>query len=60
MNQQPAIILLVFRLPGANVIQTVERIKAALPSVRASIPAGDRLSVINDLTTTIRASVNDV
>ncbi len=60
VNQQPAIILLVFRLPGANVIQTVERIKAALPSVRASIPAGDRLSVINDLTTTIRASVNDV
>jgi multidrug efflux pump len=60
VNQQPAIILLVFRLPGANVIATVDRIKATLPSVRASIPAGDNLSVVVDLTTTIRASVNDV
>jgi multidrug efflux pump len=60
VNQQPAIILLVFRLPGANVIATVDRIKATLPSVRASIPAGDNLAVVTDLTTTIRASVNDV
>jgi multidrug efflux pump len=60
VNQQPAIILLVFRLPGANVIATVDRLKATLPSVRASIPAGDNLSVVVDLTTTIRASVNDV
>jgi multidrug efflux pump len=60
VNQQPAIILLVFRLPGANVIATVDRIKATLPSVRASIPAGDNLAVVVDLTTTIRASVNDV
>ncbi len=60
VNQQPAIILLVFRLPNANVIATVDRIKAALPSVRASIPAGDNLDVLVDLTTTIRASVNDV
>ena len=60
MNQQPAIVLLVFRLPGANVIDTVDRIKAVLPSVRASIPAADTLSVITDLTTTIRASVHDV
>ncbi len=60
VNQQPAIILLVFRLPGANVIATVDRIKATLPSVRASIPAGDDLAVVTDLTTTIRASVSDV
>ena len=60
VNQKPAIILLIFRLPGANVIATVDRIKAALPSVRASIPAGDNLDVLVDLTTTIRASVNDV
>ena len=60
VNQQPAIILLVFRLPGANVIQVVDRIKATLPSVRASIPAGDNLNVLIDLTTTIRASVHDV
>ncbi len=60
VNQQPAVILLVFRLPGANVIATVDRIKATLPSVRASIPAGDNLAIVTDLTTTIRASVNDV
>ena len=60
VNQKPAIILLIFRLPNANVIATVDRIKAALPSVRASIPAGDNLDILVDLTTTIRASVNDV
>ena len=60
VNQQPAVILLVFRLPGANAIATVDRIKATLPSVRASIPAGDNLAIVTDLTTTIRASVNDV
>jgi multidrug efflux pump len=59
-NGQPSVILLVFRLPGANVIETVDRIKAALPSIRASIPAGDNLEVLNDTTTTIRASVTDV
>src|ERR1700722_19621429 len=60
VNQEPSIILLVFRLPGANVIQTVERIKATLPSARASISAGDNLNILIDLTTTIRASVHDV
>jgi multidrug efflux pump len=60
VNQQPAIILLVFRLPGANAIATVDRIKAVLPSVRASIPTGDNLAIVTDLTTTIRASVSDV
>ena len=60
VNQKPAVILLIFRLPNANVIATVDRIKAALPSVRASIPAGDNLNILVDLTTTIRASVNDV
>jgi multidrug efflux pump len=60
VNQKPAVILLVFRLPGANVIDTVNRIDATLPSVRASIPAGDSLDVVVDLTTTIRASVHDV
>jgi multidrug efflux pump len=60
VNQKPAVILLIFRLPGANVIETVDRIKATLPSVRASIPTGDNLGILTDLTTTIRASVNDV
>ena len=60
VNGKPCVILLVFRLPNANVIDTVDRIKKELPSIRASIPAGDRLDVNADLTTTIRASVNDV
>ncbi len=60
VNGQRCVILLVFRLPNANVIDTVDRIKAELPSVRASIPAGDHLFIMNDSTTTIRASVNDV
>ena len=59
-NGQASVILLVFRLPGANVIETVDHIKGALPSIRASIPTGDRLEVLNDTTTTIRASVSDV
>jgi multidrug efflux pump len=60
VNGKPCVILLVFRLPNANVIDTVDRIKKELPSIRASIPAGDQLSINTDLTTTIRASVNDV
>ena len=60
VNGQRCVILLVFRLPNANVIDTVDRIKRELPSVRASIPAGDHLFIMNDSTTTIRASVNDV
>jgi multidrug efflux pump len=60
VNGKPAVILLVFRLPGANVIETVDRVKAQLPSIRASIPAGDHLDIVNDLTKTIRASVSDV
>lgn len=55
-----SIVLLVFRLPGANVIETVDRIKAAVPSIKASIPPGEDLRIENDTTTTIRASVNDV
>src|SRR5882724_5978652 len=54
VNGKPCVILLVFRLPNANVIDTVDRIKKELPSIRASIPAGDRLEINADLTTTIR------
>jgi multidrug efflux pump len=59
-NGKPCVVLLVFRLPGANVIETVDRIKRTLPSIRATIPEGEKLEVINDTTTTIRASVSDV
>ncbi|MCB4768552.1 efflux RND transporter permease subunit [Ancylobacter sp. Lp-2] len=59
-NGEPAILLPVFKLPGANVIDTVEEIKAQLPSLMATAPAGITLSVVSDRTETIRASVADV
>jgi multidrug efflux pump len=56
----PAIVIDVQRQPGANVIETVQRVQAELPRLRRSIPAGAQLTVINDRTTTIRASIHDV
>lgn len=60
VNGKPSVILLVFRLPNANVIDTVDRIKQQLPSIRAALPATDHLQLMLDTTTTIRSSVNDV
>jgi multidrug efflux pump len=59
-NMKPAIILNVQRQPGANVIQTVDAIKARLPELQASLPAALRLDVLSDRTTGIRASVEHV
>ena len=59
-NQHRAIILAIQRQPGANVIETVDRIKAMLPVLQASIPAAVKVSIISDRTETIRASVADV
>jgi hydrophobe/amphiphile efflux-1 (HAE1) family protein len=59
-NQKRAIILAVQRQPGANVIETVGRIKAMMPVLQASIPAAVKVNVISDRTQTIRASVADV
>ena len=59
-NGQRGIILLIFKQPGANVIDTVERIKAALPHLEAAIPPSVHVSTISDRTLTIRASVADV
>ncbi|MET0520290.1 MAG: efflux RND transporter permease subunit, partial [Burkholderiaceae bacterium] len=55
----PGVILNVQRQPGANVIQTVDRVKALLPKLQASLPASIDVQVIADRTTTIRASVDD-
>jgi multidrug efflux pump len=55
-----AILIIVWRQPGANVIDTVDRVYAALPSLQASIPASINLAVVLDRTTSIRASVKDV
>jgi multidrug efflux pump len=60
LNGKPAIPLIIFREPGANIIDTVDRIKAALPSLTASIPAGVVCSIVLDRTTTIRASVQEI
>jgi multidrug efflux pump len=60
LNGKPSIPLIILRTPGANIIETVERIKAALPSLKASIPAGMNCEVVLDRTTTIRASVREI
>jgi multidrug efflux pump len=57
---KPAVILNVQRQPGANIVATVDRLKATLPELRRAVPAGVQLSVLADRTETIRASVADV
>ena len=57
---QSAVLMILHKQPGANIMDTVDRIKAALPQVRASIPAGIDLVLTNDFSTPIRTSVHDV
>ena len=59
-NNNRGIILAVFKQPGANVIDTVDQIKAQLPQLTARIPPAIKVETILDRTTTIRASVRDV
>src|SRR5579864_6135342 len=59
-NGQDGVITVVFRQPGANIIETVDRVRAQLPQLQSSIPAGIHLEVALDRTTTIRASVDDI
>jgi multidrug efflux pump len=59
-NGKPAVLIIIFRQPGANIIATVDRIKAVLPQLQAEIPPTIRLSGVLDRSTTIRASVHDV
>ncbi|MDW2983093.1 MAG: efflux RND transporter permease subunit [Rhodanobacter sp.] len=59
-NGQPAVLLDVRRQPGANIVQTVEHIRAVLPELRSALPADVHLDVFADRTVTIRASVHDV
>jgi multidrug efflux pump len=60
VDGKSAVLIIVFRQPGANIIDTVDRVYAALPQLRASISPAINLSVVMDRTTTIRASVHDV
>ena len=59
-NGKPAVLLIIFRQPGANIIETVDRVRAAIPSLKASIPAAIDTEIVVDRTLTIRASVHDV
>ena len=59
-NGKPAVLMIVFRQPGANIIEAVDAVKALLPELQASIPAAIKLDVALDRTITIRASVADI
>jgi multidrug efflux pump len=60
LNGKPCVLLIVFRQPGANIIDTVDRIRDSIPALEASIPAAMDFTIVLDRTTTIRASVADV
>src|SRR6267378_1082856 len=59
-NGKPAVVLVISRQPGANIIATVDRVYAALPQLQASISPAIAMSVVLDRTTTVRASVRDI
>jgi multidrug efflux pump len=56
----PAVVLDIQRQPGANIVETVEALKDALPKLRKAIPSGIQVTIVTDRTETIRASVRDV
>ncbi|MGA9550792.1 MAG: efflux RND transporter permease subunit, partial [Candidatus Sulfotelmatobacter sp.] len=60
LNGIPSVTVIIFRQPGANIIQTVDNIRSQLPFLKASIPQGIDATIVLDRTTTIRASVSDV
>src|SRR6266540_1633267 len=60
VNATPAVILNIQRQPGANIIGVVDRVKALLPQLKASLPSSVNVASLTDRTTTIRASVKDV
>ena len=59
-NGKPAVLVFVFKQPGANIIDTVDRVKAVLPQLEASIPSAINVEMTLDRTVTIRASLHDV
>ena len=59
-NGKPAVLLIIFKQPGANVIETVDSIKDLMPQLQASIPAAIDLQISSDRTPTIRASLKEV
>jgi len=59
-NGKPGVPAIIFRQPGANIIETVDRVRAALPQLQAQLPQSIRVEVASDQTTTIRASIHHV
>ncbi len=59
-NGKPAVLLVIFRQPGANIIETVDRVRDLLPQLQAETPPAIHLGIAIDATRTIRASVRDV
>ncbi len=59
-NGKPAVLIIVFRQPGANIIDTVDRIRAEMPRLQASISPQIQMSIVLDRTVTVRASVHDI
>src|SRR2546425_5687487 len=60
VNGKPAVLLIIWRQPGANIIDTVDRVRAIVPQLQAEIPPTVDLAIALDRTETIRASVHDV
>ncbi|WP_263371716.1 efflux RND transporter permease subunit [Granulicella cerasi] len=60
VNGKTAVMIIVFKQPGANIIQTVDKIKSELPAMQLAIPASQHIGIMVDATTTIRASLHDV
>jgi hydrophobe/amphiphile efflux-1 (HAE1) family protein len=59
-NSVPSVVIIVWRQPGANIVGTVDRVRATLPIIQSSLPGSVKLAVALDRTTTIRASVFDI
>ena len=60
LNGIPSVTVIIFRQPGANIIQTNDRIRAQLPFLQAVMPQGIKTTIVLDRTTTIKASLHDV
>jgi len=60
VNGKPSILVILFRQPGANIIETVDNVKATLPQLKAALPGAVDLSVVLDRTPPIRGSLHDV
>lgn len=60
VNGKPSVMLVIFKEPGTNIIQTVDHIHSALPALNALIPSGMHMGVVMDRTSTIRASLHNV